>query len=239
MKKIIHCFAGLLLIACSDLPLHAQIIGNGQTLTESFRMENIDRINIELDAIIEIDGQQGQTEAIDISMDENLFAYLIIKRDHKGISLGFREAVKTSRPIMIRIDAPGLERLDPGLDNTSYIRNLVVPEFQLQALSGKASLSGTVGTLRLMSERGHIDASEMLATNAVVNVWQEGKASLRVANKIEAWASGNSRVFLVNEPQKLIRHEKGEAQIILPSDQGSAVDHPKAYVSLSLQNTNN
>ncbi|MEO0470131.1 MAG: DUF2807 domain-containing protein [Bacteroidota bacterium] len=227
MKTIISFW----LIIC-PLTIWAQISGNGQRLTESFRLDQIERITIAIPASIEMSGKPGQSEAIDISMDENLFAYLNIVRDHQGVSLRFREEVRPSRPILIRLDAPKLKRLDTGLGNTTYIRELQTEEFQLQALSGQAVVSGTVGTFRLMSESGQIDASGLQAEEAVVNLWQEATANLWVADKIEAWVSGNAQVKLTNEPRRMVRHEKGNGKILGPNNRKG----PQAYVSLNLQN---
>ena len=195
MKKIIA------LIFLVSLPVISQVKGNKTIETRAFKTTNLKDIKINLYANITID--QSAEEGIKITADSNLFDKIDTEVVDGKLHLNQLEWIQPSQDIVITIGAPKLKRVEKGTHKTLRIVNVKNDYLQIMAPIGKVVVSGKTKQLNLGIENGIVDASNMIAENARVNIWSSGNASLYVENEIYSILNEDARLELKNTPKFL------------------------------------
>jgi hypothetical protein len=202
MKKIT-----LLLFFISFCGL-AQIKGNKDIETRTFKIENIKTIKINLYAKVTID--QSAREGLTITADTNLFDLIEKEVINNTLYLDQKEWIQASQNMIIHIGAPELKRIISGTHDTTKIINVDNDELQVNAPIGNVIIEGKTKELRIGSELSKIDATKLLAENALVNLWSWGTVKVNVINTLWANVSNDGKLLYVNQPKKLdITKKKG------------------------------
>tara|TARA_R110002073_G_scaffold326975_1_gene507308 strand:+ start:17688 stop:18608 length:921 start_codon:yes stop_codon:yes gene_type:complete len=203
MKKL-----GLLLMLVSMSSL-AQVKGNKNIETRSFKIENVDVIKINFYANITID--QSAKEGMTISMDSNLFDKIDTNVVDGILHLDQLQWVQPSRQVVIKIGAPNLKRVEKGTHRTLTIKNVDNEYLNVMAFVGKVIVQGKTKQFNVGIENGEIDASNLIAKNARVNIWGRGKAKIYAENELFSIIKADGRLDLANTPKKLTGDTKKTA----------------------------
>ncbi|MDT7831484.1 DUF2807 domain-containing protein [Flavobacteriaceae bacterium S356] len=195
MKKITVL---LLLISMTAL---AQTKGNKKIEKRFFNVENLEVLSVDLYANIIVDLEQE--EGMTIEMDENLFDKIDTEVLDGRLALGQLKWIQPSQRISIKIGAPKLKRIVQDTHGTLRVVNVNNETIQITAPLGKVVLSGQTGDLRLAIENGEVDASELNAKKARVNIWGWGKARVFVEKELFTKLSEDAKLEMVNQPNKL------------------------------------
>ena len=195
MKKIIVL---LLLVSMSSI---AQTRGNKKIETRSFEVKNLEVIKVDLNAKITID--QSSEEGMTIQMDANLFDKIDTEIVDGTLQLGQLKWIEPSQQVVIKIGAPNLKRVEQDTHGTLQIVNLNNESLNIMAPLGKVVVSEETKQLSIGSENGEIDASNLIAENARVNIWGWGKAKVYVKNEIYSILKEDAKLELVNTPKSL------------------------------------
>ncbi len=188
----------LMLISISAL---AQTRGNKKIEKRFFQVENLEELTVDLNAkiIVDLELEEGMT----IEMDENLFSKIDTEVLHGRLVLGQLKWIQPSQKIIIKIGAPKLKRIVQDTHGTLQVININNATIQVTAPLGKVALSGKTGDLRLAIENGEVDASELNAEKARVNIWGWGKAKVFVENELYTKLSEDAKLETINQPNKL------------------------------------
>ncbi len=164
MEKIINL---LMLVVC--LTATAQIKGNKEIITETFNISNIETIKINFYAQVIID--QSKEEALTITIDDNLLNHIDKEVVNGTLHLDQKEWVQPSENVKIVIGAPNIRKVESGTHDTTRIINLDNDYIQVVAPIGKIFIEGKTKELRIAAELAYIDASNLVAENARVDIW--------------------------------------------------------------------
>lgn len=200
MKKLIII---ALLINASIV---AQVKGNKNIESRTFSVENLEDIKINLYAKIIID--YAAEEKMTIITDSNLFDKIDTEIVDGKLNLNQLEWIESSQKVIIKIGAPNLKRIETGTHETLQIVNVNSESLNIMAIVGKVVVSGKVDQLNIGAEIGEIDASNLIAENARVNIWGRGKVIINVENEVDSILKNDGKLVLTNEPLIL----KGDTQ---------------------------
>ncbi|AXT55312.1 hypothetical protein D1815_05905 [Aquimarina sp. AD1] len=201
MKAFINTI--LLLFSLTTI---GQIKGNKKIETKTFNVENIESIKINFYAQVIIDNSKKET--LIITTDTNLFEYIDKEVVGGTLYLNQKEWIQPSKNVKIIIGAPNIKKVESGTHDSTKIINLDNDYIQVVAPIGKIVLEGKTKELRIAAEVASIDASNLTAENARIDIWSWGSANVRVLNEIDAKLSKNAKLDILNTPKKI----KGDAK---------------------------
>lgn len=223
MKKI------LIVLLLTSLSGFAQIKGNKKVEKRFFKVPNLEVLSVNLYANIVVD--VSQEEGMTIEMDENLFDKIDTEVLHGRLDLNQLKWIQPSQEIVIRIGAPNLKRVVQDTHGTIRVQNVNTPSLNVMAPLGKVVVSGKTDQLSLGIENGEIDASQLIAANARVNIWGWGKAQVYVENEIFSILKEDARLDLVNSPKRL----KGDTKTYLKKKEKKENKEVK-WISFKIKN---
>lgn len=228
MKKITYL---LLLVGMTGL---AQIKGNKQIETRTFAIENVQHVKINFYAKITID--PSLEEGLTITTDNNLFDLIDKEVVENTLHLDQKEWIKPSKDAVITIGAPNLRRLTTGTHDVTRVINFDGDQLQVTAPIGTIKLQGKTKELRLGVELAKVDASELEAENALVNIWSWGKVKVNVINSLQAKVSNDGSLIYINEPRKLNKRTNSGGKIVSLADKDEIRNPEAKYISFKIRN---
>jgi len=224
MKKFINIL--LLLIGFSTT---AQIKGNKEILTKTYNINTIENIKINLYAQVIID--QSIEESLTITTDANLFTHIEKEVLDGTLHIDQKEWIQPSENVKIIIGAPNIKRIESGTHDITRVINLDNDYIQVVAPIGKIFLEGKTRELRIASELSVIDASNLIAENARVDIWSRGTAKVRVMNELDTKLDKDAKLSILNTPKTI----KGDAKKIVSKN--NTVKNPLAkYIKFKIKN---
>lgn len=227
MQKI----AILLLSLLVSLSVNAQIAGDKNITSETFPLENIKSIEINLTSDIVID-RSGKNE-ITITTDENLIP--LIAKEMKGgkLNLNQKEWIRSSDRIKITIGAPNLKEIICDAHSNILVKEINAAEFEALVNVGTVTLQGKVQELKLQNKVGQIDASELEAENAEIRITSWGDVRARVNNRLTTFLSGDGKLDLVNTPKELSGDANNRSS---KNEESTANKEDIHFINLELKN---
>lgn len=223
MKKL------MLLLCLVSISSLAQTRGNKKIEKRFFKVENLEVISVNLYAKISVD--LAEEEGMTIEMDENLFDKIDTEVLDGRLDLSQLKWIQPSQKIIIKIGAPRLKRVVQDTHGTLRVLNVNNETIQITAPLGKVIVSGQTEDLRLAIENGEVDASELNADKARVNIWGWGKAKVFVENELFTKLSEDAKLEMINQPNKL----SGDTQRFLRKKRASSNQEIK-WISFKIKN---
>jgi len=230
MKKIV-----LLIILMGNLAF-AQIHGNKNLITRTFPLENIEKIKINFYAKITID-QSATTESMTITTDENVMELIAKEINGNTLQLGQIEWIEPSQAT-ITIRAPNLRHVETGTHDVTRIINVHNNYLQLTAPIGTIILEGKTKEFRLGVELANVDASKLVAENAVINIWSWGNAKVNVTNTLDAEVKNRGKLIYVNSPKKINKKTRKEGRIISVETSNTIKNPTAEWIHFKIKNNN-
>jgi len=195
MKKLI------VLLFLVSIPSLAQVKGNKNIETRTFKVENLEVIKVNLYANIIID--QSAEEGMTITADSNLFENIDTEVVDKTLHLDQLKWVQPSQQMIIKIGAPNLKRVEKGTHETLLITNVNNDYLNVMSFVGKVIVDGETRQFNVGAENGDVDASELKAENVRVNIWGWGKVKVYAENELYSTLKEDARLELANTPKSL------------------------------------
>ena len=223
MKKLIVL---LFLVSISSI---AQVKGNKNIETRIFEFENLEVIKVNFYANIVID--QSAEEGMSITMDSNLFDKIDTEVVDKTLHLDQLKWVQPSQEVIIKIGAPNLKRVEKGTHRTLRITNVNNDYLNVMSFVGKVVVDGQTKQFNVGAENGDVDASELKALNARVNIWGWGKVKVYAENELYSILKEDARLELVNTPKSL----KGDTKRYLSKEKSEDASDIK-WISFKIKN---
>ncbi|WP_298516407.1 DUF2807 domain-containing protein [uncultured Kordia sp.] len=223
----------LFLIGCTAT---AQVNGNKNLITRTFPLENIQKIKINFYAKVTID-QSATTESMTITTDENVMDLIAKEVNGTTLQLGQIEWIEPSKAT-ITIGAPNLRHVVTGTHDVTRIVNINNKYLQLTAPIGTIILEGNTKEFRLGVELATVDASKLVAENAIVNIWSWGKATVNVTDTLDAEVKNSGTLRYVNSPKKIHKKTRKEGRIV-SSETTNSIKNPDAeWIHFKIKNNN-
>ena len=220
-----------LLLLCIATMGIAQIKGNKNIETREFEVSGISSIAIKLSADVVIDG--NASEGVSITADSNLFDYMIKSVKNKTLILDQKEWISPSQQVKVVIGAPSLSAISQSTHGKTIVSKLNVPKFSLRAETGTIKLAGKVKQLHIKSELAEIDAGNLLATDADIQITGWGEVIANVANTLNSKVGEEGKLIMVSQPNTI----KGD----VPKQAGNSKrgDHNQEVKYIDFQIKNN
>lgn len=213
----------------------AQINGNKNIITRTFALENVERININFYAKVTIDlsAEEGMT----ITTDENVMNLIGKDVVNNTLHLDQKEWIEPSQATII-IGAPNLHHVQTGTHDVTKIINIDNNYMQLTAPVGTIILEGKTTEFRLGVELANVDASNLVAENAFVNIWSWGNAKVNVTNTLNAEVKDGGKLVYVNTPKKIQKKTRNNGQIV-SLETSKTIKNPEAeWIHFNIKNNN-
>ncbi|NRA93786.1 MAG: DUF2807 domain-containing protein [Psychroserpens sp.] len=222
-----------ILLCLLSLSIHAQIKGNSDVQTRTFPFENVDTIKIDLYADITIDNSLN--ESLEITAESNLFEYIDTEIVDGTIHFSQLKWIQPTTKIIIKIGAPNLQRVVHDTHDTTKIINVDNELLKVNANIGKVIINGQTQELRLGTEIGFIDASQIQANEVYVNLWDSG--TIKVDPKTYLWAEvSNVGKLLYNElPERNKIKTRSGGMVVASSDYTMQKEDIK-WISFKIKN---
>lgn len=216
----------LLLVVGSAM---AQTKGNKNIETRFIAAVNITDIETGLYADITID--QNAKEGIRITADSNLIPFIDTEVVDGSLKLGQIKWIQPSSRMKIIIGAPNIRRVEHGTNDVLKIVNLDLNSLSLMALNGTMEVSGSVKILRIGAENGIVNASKVIGSEVVLNIWGRGKVIINPTDYLEAKLSPEARLSLIQRPKKIKGDIEQAMANAIPPKKGSV-----KYINFKIKN---
>lgn len=207
----------------------AQIKGNKNIETKTFNIENIQTIKINFYAQVIID--QSKEENLTITTDSNLFDLIDKDIENGVLHLDQKEWIQPSEDAKIVIGAPNIRKVESGTHDTTRVINLDNDYIQVLAPIGNIVLEGRTKELRIASEQAQINATDLIAENARINIWDSGTARVNVINTLDTKINENATLEIISNPKKL----KGDTKRII-NKKKKQNDNSIRYIKFKIEN---
>ncbi|WP_430408250.1 head GIN domain-containing protein [Kordia sp.] len=214
----------------------AQTKGNKKIVTKTFPLENIQKIKINFYAKVTID--QSAKEGMTITTDENMMDLIDKEVVGNTLYLDQKEWIQPSQKTIITIGAPNIRHVETGTHDVTKIVNVDNEYLQLTAPIGTIILEGKTKELRLGIELAKIDASNLIAENAFVNIWSWGTAKVNVTNTLHAEVSNSGKLIYVNSPKEIKQKTKNEGEILSLAEKDMVKNPNAEWIKFKIKNNN-
>lgn len=221
----------LLLAGCNGLG--PAVRGSGNVATETRAVSGFSEID--LAGIGDVRVEQTGSESLTIEAEDNLLPLLTTEVRNGCLTLGTKENLRPTRPIVFRITVDRLEavrvsgsgdvrveqlqspRLDARISGSGRLRvvRLDTPDLDADISgSGSATFAGRADEVRLdVSGSGAFNAADLKAADARVSIAGSGSATVHATERLSADISGSGAVHYLGDPQ-VSRHVSGSGSIV-------------------------
>lgn len=224
MKKNFFCF--LLLVSTS---LHAQIKGNGNIISQTFPLETLHTLEINLNARVIVD-LQGES-AITITSDENIIAHIGHQVIDGYMDLTQKQWIEPSGRPRITIGAPALKKLINDAHSTTSLRKMDNASFELLAQIGHIDLKGKVDQLIIRNKTAKVEAIDFTAQHADITISSWGTVFIHVTDTLKTAIDEKGKLQLLGTPKQLL----GDAALVLADDERPA-DKEVKFINFNIKN---
>jgi len=199
-----------------------RIVGSGNVITENRTVSGFNRVHLEIPANLDI--QQGPTESLTVSGEDNILPYLVtdVSGSELAISLKPFTNIRTNRPIQLSLTVKNLEELDNTSSGKVTIHPITTGNFHLVlsssgdadiegiqadqitadlSSSGGILIQGTAKQLDLnVTSSGSFQAADLQVQDAKVSLSSSGEATVWVAENLNANISSSGNLSYYGNP---------------------------------------
>ncbi|MEM8909772.1 MAG: DUF2807 domain-containing protein [Bacteroidota bacterium] len=213
---------------------NAQIKGNKQIVTQTFPLEQMKSLEMNLYAQVTVDCAAEAT--MSITADANLIELIETTLDNGHLTLTQLEWIQPSQEIIVKIGAPDLERIEQSVHETTYVNNLNRAHFKARALIGKLVLEGKVEQLSASGETGAIDARSLDVNEAQVNLWSHGRIELAKPASIKGTVRQEGQIVYDSPTTKVNVKEKSGGKVYNAADPSKDKRFDTRFIDLKIKN---
>ena len=199
-----------------------RISGSGNIITENRQVSNFDRVELEIQANLEI--QQGQTDSLTVSGDDNILPLLVTNVSGGKLTIRFKPAVNVhaTRPIQINLTVKNLKELQNSSSGKVTVRplttddlhlklsssgNIEIEESQVNKItaeltsSGDMLIKGNANQLDLLvTSSGSFQAGDLCIQKAKVRLTSSGDVTVWVEEDLNVNISSSGNVAYYGNP---------------------------------------
>lgn len=195
---------GLLVAGCG-LPLVATttVRGSGNVTTESRNVSGFTRVS--LAGIGKLIVEQGSSESLTITADDNLLPYLLsdVRGGRLVLSIKNDTAITYAKEITYKVTVKRLDAVDLSGAGDMELRGISAERLQI-ANSGAGNISAAGRADRLdvtLSGAGNYNGENLESQEATVMVAGLGSAVVRASDRLDAQISGAGSIQYIGDPQ--------------------------------------
>lgn len=199
-----------------------RITGSGNVVTENRPVSGFDQVQLAIPANLEI--QQGTTEGLTVSIEDNLLPYLVTNVSGSELTIRFKSGanIHPTKPIQIALTVKNLKGLDLSSSGKVMVGPLTTGDFRLKlsssgnidieqiqadqvtaelSSSGDIVIKGTANKLDLrVTSSGSFDASDLQVQEATVKLSSSGEVTVWVVEDLQVNISSSGNVAYYGSP---------------------------------------
>lgn len=223
-----------ILLLLVGMTVSAQVKGNKTIETRSFNITNIVHVKINLYAKVTI--YASLKEGMTITSDSNLFDLIDKEVVDNTLHLNQKKWIQASQDIIITIGAPNLTRLTTGTHDITEVISFSKQQLHVTAPIGNIRLQGKTQELRLTMKQSNVDASQLIAENAYIQISSWGLAKVHVKNLLEADVNNAGKLSYMAMPLKINEKTSNDGRVISIKDEAQLKNPEAKYISFKIKN---
>lgn len=219
----------LFLLLLITFQVQAQIKGNGNIVTTSFPLDQVEQLDINLNARIILNFKAE--DQISITTDENLIDQIDFQVTNGYMNLQQKEWIQPSHSLKVTIGTSQLRKLNNDAHSLTSLLNMQVENFHLIADIGTIDLQGRASHLVIDNKSAKIEALDFETAHAEVRIRSWGTVFLNVSDTLNTAIGDKGQLKIIGDPEVLL----GNAKDILKK--GSEQIHTNTrYINLRIKN---
>ncbi|NET34008.1 MAG: hypothetical protein F6K19_18630 [Cyanothece sp. SIO1E1] len=219
----------LFLLLLINFQVQAQIKGNGNIVTKSFPIDQVEQLEVNLNARVILDFKADNQ--ISITTDENLIDQIDFTVSQGYMNLQQKEWIQPSHSLRVTIGASQLQKLNNDAHSQTSLLNMRVENFHLIADIGTIDLQGRVSHLVIDNKSAKIEALDFEASHAEVKIQSWGSVFLNVTDTLNTAIGDKGKLKIIGNPKVLL----GNAQTILEKN-NEQISTNTRYINLRIKN---
>ncbi len=219
----------LFLLLLLSFQLQAQIKGNGNIVTKSYPLAQIEELEINLNARVILDFKAD--DQISITTDENLVDQIDFTVSRGYMNLQQKKWIQPTHSLRVTIGASHLRKLNNDAHSKTSLLNMQVENFHLIADIGTIDLQGRVSHLVIDNKSAKIEALDFEAAHAEVKIQSWGTVFLNVSDTLNTTVGDKGQLKIIGDPKVLL----GNAKAILAKS-NEQVSTDTRYINLRIKN---
>lgn len=219
----------LFLLLLINFQLQAQIKGNGNIVTRSFPIDQVEQLEVNLNARVILDFKADNQ--ISITTDENLIDQIDFTVSRGYMNLQQKEWIQPSHSLRVTIGASQLRKLNNDAHSQTSLLNMQVENFHLIADIGTIDLQGRVSHLVIDNKSAKIEALDFEASYAEVKIQSWGSVFLNVKDTLNTAIGDKGKLKIIGDPKVLL----GNARAILEKN-NEQISTNTRYINLRIKN---
>jgi hypothetical protein len=150
--------------------------------------------------------EQGETESLTITADDNLLPHIKSEVSGGRLELGSKDSMTNLRPsteIIYKLTVTNLQDVDISGSGTADIKRVRAERLKLEISgSGRVSAAGGADDLQIeISGSGGYQGDALQSKRAGVDISGSGSAVVAVSDKLDVEVSGSGSVAYIGDPQ--------------------------------------
>ena len=187
--------------------------GSGNLVNDSRDLSGFNAVDVGGVFQVEISAQKDFS--VEVAADDNILPLISTSVEDGVLRIESEGKISPTKPIVIRISAPDIEKLDvSGVANVN-LRGLKNSELAIDASgASKVKIAGETGKLTIdVSGATRIDADDLLAVDATIGASGASKVGVNVTGELRTEASGASSIVYSGTPQNVVRSTHGGSRV--------------------------
>lgn len=180
----------------------SSIQGSGNIKTETRTVSGFDRVEVSGDAKLIVD--QGETENLTITSDDNLMGYLTSDLDGSRLILATKSGsfLKPTAPITYKLTVKKLSAIGASGSVTIDAKDIQTDSLTVAVSgSGEVSISGESNEQKIaISGSANYKGEGFNTKDASISISGSGKAVLAVSKRLDVEVSGAGEVRYIGDP---------------------------------------
>ncbi|MBX2878108.1 MAG: DUF2807 domain-containing protein [Saprospiraceae bacterium] len=209
--------------------LQAQINGNGNIVTKSFSIDQVQHLEINLNARILVD-LKGE-DLVTITTDENLIDQIDFSVSQGYMNLQQKEWIQPSSNLRVVIGASALRQLTNDAHSKTTLLDMDQATFQLTANIGTIDLQGQIDHLMINNKSAKIEAIDFEAKHAEISIRSWGTVFINVKDTLTTSIDQKGQLKILGRPSVL----RGDAEAVL-AKASNPIEKNTRYINLKIRN---
>ena len=192
-------FACLFLIV--GVAAHSQIIGNGNIISETFKTNDIEQLDVHITTDIKI--VPSDEYYIRITAEENIIPNIKLTTKKDRLIIDQQEWIEPTKNVSIIIGSNTIDEINLDAWATIDYKEVAVEELEINAEVGTINLEGSTNYFELTIKQATINAALLKATHVEVKAEGHSNIHLYPINSLDIKNEKNkAKITLANEPRK-------------------------------------
>lgn len=196
-----------------NFSFNRSVEGSGVVVSESRSVSDFKEIRVS--GVFIVDVVSGKDFQIEVSADDNLLPLIETHVEDGILRIRSKESIRSGSPLRVRVHAPAISTVE-----ASGAARVDLSEFKNTSLNvdasgaSKISVSGSTETLRLdVSGASKIEASNLNSKSCDISASGASTVEVSVSEKLDANASGASRISYSGSPSVIEERSSGASRI--------------------------